>query len=67
MRREFDRRLRALEEIRSNARRFPSFVLGLMRAYATDEEYAAWEAHGVPEVTPAEWDAALERAYAEKL
>ena len=65
MPRDLSKRLQALESEQEQARvRFPEFTLNLMRAYATDEELAEWEAAGFPPITRAQFERALEQVYA---
>jgi hypothetical protein len=58
-----EKRLAALEQSERSGPRFPDLTPALMLCYGTDEERAAWEAAGRPELTRAEWDSAIHEAY----
>jgi hypothetical protein len=60
---QLKKRLDALEQAEKSGPRFPDMTPALMLAYGTENERAAWEAAGPPEVTRARIGAALDVAY----
>jgi hypothetical protein len=64
MKQSIKKRLDALEQAERSAPRFPTMTPALMLCYGTAEERAEWEAAGRHEISHAEFDAALDQAYA---